>query len=150
MSLSKSAKIYKLINENALFYIGSTKQDLNKRLLGHMYSKNNYLSSKKLFENNKKVKIELIEEFTYNCKKDILIKEKHYIQQNINNKQCMNKYIPYITDLTYSHNKNKYACEYSKSWYENNKDKKKLYYEINKEKIQKQQKEYRELRKIDI
>tara|TARA_R110001592_G_scaffold82916_2_gene245522 strand:+ start:220 stop:714 length:495 start_codon:yes stop_codon:yes gene_type:complete len=156
MSFSNLAKIYKLINEDNLYYIGSTKQDLNNRLSGHAYSKNNYLSSTKLFQNNKKVKIELLEEFEYNSKKDILIKEKYYIQKHINNDNCVNKTIPYITDLIYSDNVNQYAREYSKQWYKNNKEKRKLYqkeyniknnYKI-KEYQKEYQKEYRRLQKI--
>ncbi len=124
MCLRNIAKIYKLINEDNLFYIGSTTYDLEERLKKHKYFKNNYLTSKKLFENNKQVIIELIEEFNFESKKEILEKEKYYIEMYINDNNCVNKNLPFITDIDFKNNYSEYKKEYYKFWYQKNRDKK--------------------------
>tara|TARA_R100001086_G_scaffold189950_3_gene107543 strand:+ start:2009 stop:2422 length:414 start_codon:yes stop_codon:yes gene_type:complete len=128
MCLRNIAKIYKLINEDNLFYIGSTTYDLEERLKKHKYVKNNYLTSKKLFENNKNVIIELLEEFNFESKKEILEKEKYYIEMYINDNNCVNKNLPYITNINFKNNNTEYKKEYYKYWYQKNRERRLEYY----------------------
>lgn len=103
----KVGRIYMLKFSDTSFYIGSTIQTLNKRLQNHKAyykTKNNLNLTSKL---NKKISqlgydnitIELIEEFKYTNKKDLLIKENDLIEKNISNKLCLN------TILSYNKNK---------------------------------------------
>lgn len=90
------SKIYLLTN-GLINYVGSTTRDLNIRYLEHLKkAKKKKYSSYKLFESGKPVKIELIEEFEYKNKKEIIEKEKYYI----NKIECVNiqfKFNHYIT-----------------------------------------------------
>ena len=92
--------IYKLkakVNplENKLVYIGSTKQGANIRLSKHKYDfkryingKYNYVTSFDLFINYELdgVDIEVLEEFNYYNKIELLNREKYYI----NTIECVN------------------------------------------------------------
>lgn len=121
--------IYKIIcTKNDMIYIGSTKNKLYKRFNGHkqQYKKwlngefNHEISIFKYFkefgvENFKMIEIEQIE---YKDKKELLIREQYYID----NHNCINKINAYIPD-------------------ENKKDKRKEYYEKNREIIREKRKE---------
>lgn len=100
-------KIYKLTNEDGLIYIGKTNSKyLSSRLSVHKSQAKtkrniNKCSSVELFKNNKKVKIELLEET------DDKLKELYYI----NLYECVNKM---KTGLTYKETK--------KNWVNKNPD----------------------------
>jgi hypothetical protein len=114
--MNNKAKIYKIYSPNTnKIYIGSTKKTLNKRLSVHKYNYNQYLKSKFHYISSFKLikfndcKIELLEEFIYNNKKEILEKERLYIENNIIN--CVNLIIPTRTIKEWKNtNKFKYQC----------------------------------------
>jgi hypothetical protein len=131
-------KIYKLVNDTSdNVYIGSTAQTLAKRIGGHRNDYKKYLEGKdknitsfKLFENDSKVSIILIEEYPCNNKMELERRERYYIESM----KCLNKVVPTRT-----------WKEYKKEYNETNKDKilkhMKEYYETNKDKISEQNKE---------
>ena len=129
------ARIYKIVcNKTGMVYVGSTVQTLKRRLSKHktdykMYLDGNshhYTTSHKIIENND-FYIELIEEFEYNNKKDILDKEGKYIREI----DCVNRC---VTGRT--------RKEYHKKWRDDNKEKLKKYREDNKDKIKERKKKY--------
>ena len=117
-------KIYCIVDDNGLKYVGKTLQSLNTRLNKHIYDKkrNNYCSSKKLDLDN--CKIYLLQE----CSEEDSNEREHFWINGVNKR----------TNLEGSFNK--------KEYYQKNKDKKKEYqkeYNLkNKEKIKEQKKEY--------
>ncbi len=110
-------KIYKIVcNKTGLVYIGSTCKTLDKRLKQHEYdakryldkTANKYVSSIYVIICND-YKMELIENYPCNHKKELETKERHYIS---NVEYCVNM-IGYMDDLykqkhylTYAYNKN--------------------------------------------
>ena len=131
MTTLSYARIYRLINDDGLVYYGSTTQKyLSSRLAKHKYdnSKNKTVTSKLLFEGGKDVRIELVENCEVIDKYELHNRERYYIQNN----ECVNKCIPNRTDKEY--------CQ-------DNKEKKKEYYETNKEAILAYTKEYKEKNK---
>jgi hypothetical protein len=120
--------IYKLISPDCdKCYIGSSRHSLNKRFSQHKSRYNNFLLGKgkkyTAFEilKNPNCTIELIEEFNFNNKEELLMKEKQYIKDNINN--VINKNIPNRSlQEYYQDNKQKY-----KDYYFNNRDDKLKY-----------------------
>jgi len=88
-------KIYKIYN-NDLIYIGSTTQTLEERLKGHLRFYKKYklvggsrCASYDIFDKDS-YKIELLEEFNCNEKKELLLKEREWIEKMT----CVNKNIP--------------------------------------------------------
>ena len=88
MNKYQSGKIYKIVdNTSDMIYIGSTCQELVKRLQGHEYDYKNYKTNKhtkfitsyKILE-NKNYKIELIENFPCDDKSDLTTREGNYIK----------------------------------------------------------------------
>jgi hypothetical protein len=97
--MDKSGSVYKLIVSD-FFYYGSTTISLNKRLIHHKsYSNNNTnkLCNKIKEIGSDNITIELIETVNYNDRKDLLLRERYYIENNINNEKCLNCNIPYRT-----------------------------------------------------
>jgi hypothetical protein len=114
----KNGKIYKLCSpQGEEIYIGSTTLPLYKRLYFH--KKQQKCSSKYLFENYDNVKIELLENFPCNKKKELTKKEGCYVRENkcLKENKCLNKNVPGRT---------------AKEWYQDSN-----YYEKNKEKLNK-------------
>ena len=156
-----NGKIYKIVdNTNGNIYIGSTIQKLNERLRKHKWDYKKYLegnshfvSSFEIFKNND-YKIELLEDYPCNSKKNLETKEREFIENNI----CVNKIIPTRTKKEWNkENKEKikkYTKVYYEKYYEENKEKMKnqtkKHYEENKEKIKNQTKKYREENKEKI
>ena len=116
----KNSKIYKVICETGLIYIGSTTQPLKERLRKH---KSGVCRCKDFIN----PKIELIENYECESRKELLTKERYYIESI----ECVNTQIP---------------LQSRKEYYTKNKDKlKKLQkerYENNKEVILEKNKEY--------
>jgi hypothetical protein len=141
------AKIYKIVcNTSGMVYYGSTcEPTLARRLAKHVacfkFWKNgngNYVTSYQIFENDN-YEIILVEKFACDDKMELLKRERYYIENN----ECINKTIPLRTKK-----------EYSKQYYENNKDilqsNHKIYRENNKDDINLKKKEYYEKNKIQI
>jgi hypothetical protein len=136
-----NGKIYKLVNSNSdKIYIGSTYKTLNERLSAHK-SPSNKATSRKIFEIEGDVTIELIENYPCNCKKDLWKREKELIELNIN--ICINKCIPTRTkkdsDRAYYLNHKEERAIYRKKYYNEHKEEMinqhKEYIEANKEKM---------------
>jgi len=97
----ENSKIYKITSPQIdKIYIGSTTKNLNERLRGHKKSLKNYnkgiysyITSFEIIIFND-CKIELIEEFPCNSKKELRIRERHHIEQNEN---VINQRIPYLS-----------------------------------------------------
>lgn len=92
MNKFHNSKIYKLTdNTNNNVYIGSTIQTIKQRLQGHKSgaktSKEGYGCASKSIIDNGDYKIELLEEFSCENKRELLIKEQEYIDQY----DCINK-----------------------------------------------------------
>ena len=122
----KNAKIYKLWSpEGDDIYIGSTIQPLYKRKNEHKSSMR--CSSKIIFEKYDDVRIELLECCPCDNKEQLNKKEGEYIRNN----NCINRRIAGRTHK-----------ESDKEWRENNKEYTKKYYQDNKEKIKERTKEY--------
>ena len=157
-------KIYKIVNDDFpdLVYYGSTIVNLKQRMRGH---KNNTCASRKLFE-TKNVRIELVEEYPCETKRELEIREKYYILKY----ECINICIPvrtkeelqqYFMKYSEEHKERKkilmkkyrqdnkqYHYEYNKKYIEEHKEEikiyRKKYREINKESIKLKSKIYNE------
>lgn len=155
-------KIYKIVNDDFpdLVYYGSTIVNLKQRFSGH---KNNTCTSKKLFE-TENVRIELVEDYPCETKRELEIREKYYILKF----ECINSCIPIRTkeELQQYHIKNReknkekiktrmkqyrqdnkqHHYEYNKKYNEEHKEEKKIYRkkyrEINKESLKQKNKIY--------
>ena len=119
-------------------YIGSTKMKINKRLDSHRSATNKCVSKTIIERGNYKVNI--LEEVSCNSKKELLIKEREYLEKL----NCINKCVPtnlYKWESQKRFNeKNKDLIKKRNRIYELKRDKKavieknKRYYERNKEK----------------
>lgn len=152
--------IYKIELEEKLLYIGKTTQKLSKRKGAHKSScfsktkNNNFKLYKTLREeynitkNNfsKLINLECIEEVIYEDKFQLQLRERHYI---LKLKPSCNKRIPVSFNCSGLTKK-----EFDKIYYNNNKDKisknNKNYYKKNKEVIFKRKKIYKEKNKDKI
>lgn len=139
-------KIYKLINDEGLIYIGSTKLDLNDRFMKHKTSFKRYVNDKidlyyTAYEvlKGKNPRIECIEELGNITKTEARKKETNYINDLV----CVNKNKAIITVEEMEEVK-KNINKYNKEYYANHKDywkteefkqKQKQYYQANKAKI---------------
>ena len=146
-------KIYKIINDDmpGLVYYGSTIQTLKTRFCGHR--KNLGCTSRKLFETDN-VKIELVEDYPCETKRELEIKEKYYILKF----ECLNIKTPALTieekkehliksTKKYRKDNKKSIKEYSKKWKQKNPEKVKEWREKNPEKSKEIQKRGNEKRK---
>lgn len=121
-----NAKIYKIVcNTTGLQYIGSTCEELSRRLTFHkadykryINKTHNYITSFKIIENNN-YEIILIENYPCNCKEELFLKEGFHIKNN----ECVNRVISGRSKKEYiKDNKNKIK-DYSKNYYKKNSDK---------------------------
>ena len=105
MNRYEKGKIYKITDIGCnKFYVGSTCENLSKRIERHRTKYNNSKTGK----TNSKIsvfdifdefgiencKIELIENYPCNCKEELLRREGHYIK----NTDCVNKVVPHRTE----------------------------------------------------
>jgi hypothetical protein len=139
-------KIYSLKNPDEI-YIGSTKQDINIRFNNHKLcydcykrgTKKYYTRSYSIFDKYTKdtCKVELIESFIYNNKKERDNKERYYIEYF----DCVNKNIP-----------SREHIESQKIYNDKNilkrKNKQKEYYIKNRDRIIQQQQSRYNLKKV--
>jgi hypothetical protein len=149
MNKYQESIIYKIVCDDFnMCYIGSTIQPLYKRFSYHKGLQND-TSSKELF-NYPNTRIEILERYACNSKKELIEREQYYIDLNINN--CLNK----NRASTDEERLKKYMKEYhlknqskiinrAKEHYKNNKEdilkKRKEYRILNSEKIEKRKKE---------
>jgi len=127
--------IYKLYClTSGLAYYGSTINPVEIRLIGHKY---NPTTSSDLIIKNNNYKIEVLEEFDFNNKTELLNREKFYILNN----DCVNKNIPLRTKQEW-YLDNNYKDKLRNDYNETRKEKKKEYYIANKAKRLNYQREY--------
>ena len=125
-------KIYRIINtENETIYIGSTCQNLAKRLSSHKHRGNGN-------------KIILIENYDCNCREELVMREQQVIEEYNN---LANQYRAYRSPEQHKKIIKKYRKEYEEANKEKIKEKKKEYREANKEHIAEYHKEYYEANK---
>jgi len=124
-------KIYKLTcSDPELVYYGSTISPLSHRFSRHKYgfSVGTYCSSAKLFERDyENVKIELIEDYPCNSKKELTARER----EHTNGKVCANDNRPSVSleeklETSREHSRKQYSTEEGKQ-------KKREYYLKNRE-----------------
>ena len=134
-----NGRIYQLVCDDGFYYIGSTKNELRKRLYQHKKASRTQ-GDRKVYKhiNNigwDRVKIVLIEEYKCRNKEELVRKEYEYIQAKRLDKMCMN--VCGTVDVD----------EYKRQYNQNNKEKLKIqasnYYLKNKELILQKNKEYR-------
>ena len=153
----QNGKIYKIVSADySKCYVGSTCEELCQRMARHRYmynqhskrGKESYRSANKLFDEFgvENCKIEWIEDYPCNSKKELGAREGYYQQQI----DCINKRIEGRTDKEYREQNAEYEKERHKQYYEENKDKIKAYNKANKEKKSDFKKEYREKNKERI
>jgi hypothetical protein len=120
--MSQTGMIYKLWCKNTLkSYYGSTIGCIKGRLAEHEFKFKNGVkhSSGEIIEGKNYV-IEEVELVEYDDKKELREREKFYI---INDKNCINKNIPNRTSKDW----HELHPDYNKQYYQNNKDKYKVY-----------------------
>ena len=90
MAVYRYGKIYQIVNDEmpGVRYFGSTTMSLNTRFNNHRSDFNNYRnkSSQQLFEYGIP-RIELIEEYPCECKRELEERERFFIENN----ECVNK-----------------------------------------------------------
>ncbi len=138
MNKYNNGKIYKIIdNTNGNIYIGSTIRSLKERLQRH---KKLDCISKNIIKNGD-YRIELIEDYPCNTKKELLIREQYYID----NSKCINLINPIFNKEEYYLNNKNRIKEYKKKYYEKNKNGKiKKYYEKNKDRKKEYNKKWKD------
>jgi hypothetical protein len=117
MSDYQKGKIYQINTSlGPEVYYGSTTTPLNERMTRH---KTHLLCTAQLifkkygFEN---CKIELVEDYPCNSKKELETRERFYIENNV----CINKCIPTRTDAEYRKDNTERIRTQSKQYYINN------------------------------
>ncbi len=113
----QTGKVYKIECEDGHFYIGSTKNDLKVRLEKHKTNSKlcpTYPLYKHIGNDWNKVRIELVEDYPCNDRRELEKREDDYIQKEIDNSLCLNHNRSFRTD--------EYKKEYASKHYEENKE----------------------------
>jgi hypothetical protein len=155
----KTGRVYKIItSESNEIYVGSTFNTTRDRFFGHKRQYNFYKNS----EGNKCSLYDLFDNYGIGNCKMVLIKSYEVIDRRhlevyetlwIKKLKAINKIEPCGGLLRkqqikqYKIDNTQYFKEKNKQYYQNNLEKKKLYREINKEKIREKKKEYHEKNK---
>lgn len=133
--------IYKLYClTSGLTYYGSTIQPVEVRLYYH--EKNPTTTSSKIIEKGT-YKIEPVEEIEFEDKKDLLMREAYHIRNN----KCINKNIPGRTAKEWWI-ENDYNLKLRERYNDSCKEKKRIYYQTNKNTILKYAKNYYKNKKL--
>jgi len=111
----ENGKIYKVICESGLIYVGSTIRTLKERFREHKKPSNK--CSCKGFINPR---IELIENYPCNNMKELEERERYYIE---NSNQCVNTQIPTQTRKEYLEKNHCIMRQKAKVNYQNNREK---------------------------
>lgn len=153
------SKIYKLQHDDGYFYIGSTVNELRKRLRQH---KDNIHPNQRVYKHIAgewdKVRIVLIEEFSCENKEQLRRKEDEYIQKELNNPLCLNtnhavlnvekrKANDIIKSQVYREEHPDHFIEYYIAHQEEIQNKRLQYYHDNKERINARRRELRQRKK---
>jgi hypothetical protein len=140
----ENGKIYRL-ECNSLVYYGSTKQTLEERFRHHK-GQGNKTSSTILFEIGDEVKIQLVEEYPCNSKRELELREQYYISTF----ECINSQNAFLT----KDERKEYMINFFKDYYPSNTEKiikrSHDYYHTNKELISQLSKERYEANKEKI
>ena len=125
----KNGKIYRIVGEDGLTYIGSTIQKLYERLSSHKTKYNrycdgesaNYYTSFEVLKSGE-YRIELIEEFACDSRVELSAREGHYIRTM----DCVDKNISGRTQKEskkqYRKNNRQKIKEINKQYYQQNKE----------------------------
>lgn len=174
------SKIYFLWCSDEYFYIGSTIESINRRLARHKQDSKKFPHRKVYAHINElgwdEVRIELIEAFSCNSRKELHEKENEYISSLIGDERCLNEKAAHLTEeellamqaayrqdhrnkiLAYKERYRKECADkiakYNKQYAETHKEeilqKNKIYKQENKEKLAKFYKEYAQKHKEKI
>jgi molybdopterin converting factor small subunit len=162
-------KVYKIVvntEEEYKPYVGSTVEELSRRMSGHRAfykswknGKGSHIKSYDLFDKFgvENCKIILLEEYPCDSKMKLLMKEREWFDKM----ECCNKIRPFISNeeriermKEYYDTNREILLEQKKEYGQKNKnkiaEKSKIYYEANKEEIAKKDKIYREAHKEQI
>lgn len=121
-------KVYKIIGPDGAVYVGSTICELRKRYLGHIsqynrwkLGKEHYRTIFKIFDSNdiEKCRIELLEEYPCNSKKELELREGYFIREL----DCVNKNIAGRSDSEWREENCDTLKDKWKTYYMKNKDK---------------------------
>jgi hypothetical protein len=154
-------QVYVIYDSNGYFYFGSTKNNLERRLLEHKICGEKH-SERKIYKhfnsiNWENVNIECIEEIKYKSIKKLHKRENFYINKLLSSKFCLNEIRSYLSkedryqqlaDYRDSHKeeKKKYRSEHMEEHREYNKN----YIVAHKEAVEEKKKEYRETHKEEL
>jgi hypothetical protein len=130
-------KIYKLTcDDPTMVYYGSTIRTLTRRLTNHNAPSNNTVS--KNMRDAGGLKIELVEDYPCNSKRELEQREQYYIANN----ECINYKCAFHTEEERLEKKRQLhiinrdkELEQKRKYHEANKEKEKAYREANKEKL---------------
>ena len=156
----QKAKIYKIWdNAYTKCYIGSTCEDLSKRMTKHrncykryLNGTYNYTTSFALFEEFgvENCKVELLELYPCNIKSEIEAREGYYIRNN----DCIDKIMLNRTPKEYNNDNEEYIALQTKIYREKNREqinnKAKKHYQENKQTVLERCKKYRDDNKTEI
>ena len=111
------AKVYKIVDEDLNFYIGSTCKPLYKRLYFHK-SDSKASHHRKVYKvltyekfEKKEIKIILLEQFNLNSKEELLREEDKYIKMFYNDTNCLNSNYAILNEEKYNNNTRKRAYD---------------------------------------
>ena len=136
------SQVYKIVcRVTNLVYIGSTTQELNKRLSDHKSHYNQYLAGKygyvtsfEIIKNNDYY-IKKIKSYNFDNNAELLIKETYWTKKY----NCENKNVPNRSKAQYYIDKKVEITEYRVNYYQAKRDEiiaaKKVYYQANKERF---------------
>jgi hypothetical protein len=152
MSKYKDGKIYKLTSSyTESIYIGSTIQPLNMRLNEHRCKKSNNTNSG-LISKYDDVKIELIENYPCNTKRELLERERFYIKLHFD--KCVNIVMPCRTQKEYREDNKEILKNYFKKYRKENseiiKERRVKYRKDNPKRLRQQKREYYKTNKESI
>jgi hypothetical protein len=152
----QNGKIYKIESlEGNCIYYGSTTQTLCVRMAGHRAKYKQYIHGKSPICSSRVVKyddakIYLVEKYPCNTKEELCSREGYYIK----NFECVNTQIAGRDKKGWYEDNKERILKENKQRYEVNREsiliKHKQYYKENKEYLLKQNKEYREKNKEDV
>jgi hypothetical protein len=161
MSDYSQAKIYKLQCDDGHYYYGGTAQPLDKRFEGHTY-KSKAEEDRKVYNHINKigwdrVRIELVEDYPCENKRQLLLKEDEYIRIHINDPLCLNSIVA-VGEEDYHHhyyqiNGEKMRASMKQNYIENREQRlasMKVYEEANIERLRQYRKDYAEKNKERI
>ena len=141
----QKGKIYKLTCDDVnLVYYGSTIKKLQDRLGNHKAPSNATVS--RTMRDIGGLKIELVEEYPCNSRRELEQREQYYIDNN----ECINFKPAFITKEQKEERNKEYKKEYQKANRDKINQKLKEYQKANKEKLKEKRKQYYEANKEKI